>query len=112
MLTIRRLCPGRLGQAVNCYGGTVITLVREHERMEYDPDSSEPKWRQIAAILREGIADGTYPPGAPLPSIERLRQEYGIARNTARKILDAVVDDGLAYTEPGKGTYVNRAGAQ
>jgi len=72
----------------------------------FDPDSSTPAYRQIAAILRERIADGTYPPARMLPSIERLRQEYGVARNTARKVLDTLVDEGLAYTEPGMGTYV------
>lgn len=86
----------------------MITLVRQHERMEFDPDSSDPKWRQILAIIRQGITDGTYPPGAMLPSIERIRQEYGVARNTARMVLDGLVDEGLAYTEPGKGTYVKR----
>lgn len=98
------------GHALHCHGRTVTAMARHHDRMplEYDPDSSDPKWRQILAILREGIEDGTYQPGRPLPSIERLRQEYGIARNTARKILDALVDEGRAYTEPSKGTYVNR----
>lgn len=75
---------------------------------EYDPDSSDPKYVQILAILREGIADGTYPPGRPLPSIEYLRQEYGIARNTARKVLTTLVDEGIAYAVPSKGTYVKR----
>ena len=73
---------------------------------EYDPDSSEPKYRQIIAILREGILDGTYPPGRLLPSITYLQQEYGVARGTARRVLDTLIDEGLAYTEPGKGTYV------
>lgn len=77
--------------------------------MTYDPDGSEPKWRQIAAVLRAGIADGTYPPGRLLPSIAYLSQEYGVARNTARHVLDALVEEGLAYTEPGKGTYVQRS---
>ena len=86
----------------------MITLVRQHERMEFDPGSSDPPYRQIAAILRDRIADGTYPPGSVLPSIERIRQEYGVARNTARRVLDTLVDEGLAYTEPGMGTYVNR----
>lgn len=92
---------------MNCYGGTVYLLVSQYGPVtEYDPDSSVPPYRQIVAILKTGIADGTYPPGRPLPSIERLRQEYGIARNTARKVIDALVDEGLAYTEPGMGTYV------
>lgn len=75
---------------------------------EYDPDSSEPRWLQILAILHEGIEDGTYEPERPLPSIARLVQEYGIARNTARKILDRLIEEGLAYAVPSKGTYVKR----
>jgi len=74
----------------------------------FDPESSTPMWRQIYAILRERITDGTYPPGRMLPSIEFIRQEYDVSRNTARQVLDALVDDGYAYTEPGKGTYVKR----
>lgn len=86
----------------------MITLVSHPVCVTYDPDDSQPKWRQIAAILRARIADGTYPPGRPLPSIAYLSQEYGVARNTARRVLDALVAEGLAYTEPGKGTYVRR----
>jgi DNA-binding GntR family transcriptional regulator len=76
--------------------------------VQFDPDSSEPKYRQILAILREGIADGTYPPGAALPSIQYLRQEYGVAGGTARLVLRTLVDEGLAYTRSGKGTYVTQ----
>lgn len=87
----------------------MITLVRHSNVMtEFDPQSPVPKYRQIVAILVKGIEDGTYPPDRPLPSIEYLRQEYDIARNTARQVLDTLVAAGLAYTEAGKGTYVRR----
>ena len=65
-----------------------------------------PAWKQIAAALRRGIADGTYPPGTPLPSISRLVQEYGVARLTANKALRAMAAEGLAELEPGMGFYV------
>jgi DNA-binding GntR family transcriptional regulator len=68
--------------------------------------SALPPWRRIAETLRDGIASGTYPPGGRLPSAVTLHQEHGVAVLTARKALRLLVDEGLAYTIDGMGTYV------
>lgn len=73
-----------------------------------DHDSAVPVYVQVAAILRKGIKDGTYPPGRRLPSVTTLMQEYGIASVTARKALRVLVDEGLAESSPGIGTFVRR----
>jgi GntR family transcriptional regulator len=77
-----------------------------------DHESPVAPYRQVAAILRQRIADGTYPPGTRLPSIATLVQEYGIARTTASKALRLVVAEGLAEISPGMGTYVVPEGGQ
>jgi len=41
-------------------------------------------------------------------SIVTLSQEYGIARNTARKVLYALRDEGLVEISPGWGTFVRQ----
>jgi len=71
-----------------------------------DYDSATPVYRQVAAILRERIAEGTYQPGRRLPSGRDLVQEFGIAQLTARKALKVLVDEGTAEMTPGMGTYV------
>lgn len=71
-----------------------------------DHDSAVPVYRQVAAILRERIADGTYEPGRRLPSVRGLVEEFGIAQLTARKALRVLVDDGDATMTPGMGTFV------
>lgn len=78
------------------YGATVM--------IEFRPNA--PKWRQIADILKERIADGTYQVDTPLPSEHELVQEFGVARGTARKVLAKLKEEGVAYSERGLGTFV------
>jgi DNA-binding GntR family transcriptional regulator len=61
-----------------------------------DRDSDVPPYRQIADRLREQIRAGELAPRSRLPSIERLVQEEGVARLTARKALAVLVDEGYA----------------
>jgi DNA-binding GntR family transcriptional regulator len=67
-----------------------------------------PRWRQVYAVLEERIADGTYPPGARLPSALDLAGEMGVSPVTARRVLKELRAAGLAYMEPGIGTSVTR----
>ena len=60
-----------------------------------------PPYQQIAADLRARIASGELTPGDMVPSITRLAQEYGVARETAVKALDVLRRDGLARTVAG-----------
>lgn len=71
-----------------------------------DPDLSTPVYRQLAAILADRIKSGTLAPGRPIPSEVALRQEFGVARGTARKAIATLRDAGLVHTVVGKGTYV------
>ncbi len=72
-------------------------------------DSDVPPSRQVADILRAEILSGARPPGSRLPSIVHLMQDYGIARNTARRALLILRDEyGLAVIRPGWGSFVRR----
>jgi DNA-binding GntR family transcriptional regulator len=70
-----------------------------------DPHSSEPSYMQVARQLRERIESGEIGPREPLPSITRIREETGLAVNTIRHAVDVLVEEGYAYTVPGRGTY-------
>jgi Bacterial regulatory proteins, gntR family len=70
-------------------------------------DESDPRaYIRLAADLRRAIADGTYPPGSPTPSITTLSQQHGHARQTCAKALGVLVDEGLLIRYPGLGYYV------
>jgi DNA-binding GntR family transcriptional regulator len=69
-------------------------------------------YRDIAAALRERIAGGEFTPGAALPSESALCAQYGVARNTLRRALDQLAEEGLIAVRPGRGRVVVAAGEQ
>jgi GntR family transcriptional regulator len=71
-----------------------------------DHEGDVPVYLQLAAILRSQIERGEIPPRRPLPSINRLSQEYGIARGSAEKAVQVLRDEGLVRTVIGRGVYV------
>ena len=74
---------------------------------EINPRAAEPPYRQIAAWLRTRIEAGEFEPDIdPLPSESWLVGAFGVARDTARRAIEALRDEGLVYTVPQRGTYV------
>lgn len=67
---------------------------------------NQPRWAQIADVIRLRIADGTYQPDARVPSEHDLVREFGVARGTARKVLVRLQEEGLIYPVRGLGNFV------
>ncbi|MGR6914340.1 GntR family transcriptional regulator [[Actinomadura] parvosata] len=66
-------------------------------------------WRiftQIEDRLRERINMSMYPVGSMLPSEAALCAEFGVARNTVRRALAVLENEGLILTIPAKGRLV------
>ncbi|MET7550822.1 winged helix-turn-helix domain-containing protein [Streptomyces sp. NPDC005146] len=74
--------------------------------MDWQPEI--PRWRQVYTLLEERIDSGVYPPGTRLPSALDIQTETGISPVTARRVLQELRAAGLAYMEPGIGTFVAR----
>jgi GntR family transcriptional regulator len=72
------------------------------DEMEFAP----PKYAQIVQALRRRIADGTYPPGAKLPSETQLQREFGVARPTVVRALQTMELRGEIDREHGRGSFV------
>jgi GntR family transcriptional regulator len=68
--------------------------------------SERPAYLQIADALREQMRDGTYPPGAKLPSESELRERWGVASKTVRAALDQLRAEGLVVGRQGVGSFV------
>ncbi len=73
--------------------------------MQWEPEV--PRWRQVYAVMSERIIDGTYTPGGRLPSAMAICDEFGISQVTAKRVLTELRGAGLAYMEPGIGTFVS-----
>ncbi len=75
--------------------------------MEINQRGPVPPYRQIAAQLRERIKAGEWAPDVdPLPSLVQIQQETGVAATTVVRALRLLVDEGLIYTVPGRGSFV------
>lgn len=70
-----------------------------------EPD--QPKHVQLAAYIRSQIDDGTYPARSRIPSEAHWVQETGFARDTVRKALGVLIDEGKIYIVRGMGTFVS-----
>ncbi|MCZ4125295.1 GntR family transcriptional regulator [Streptomyces sp. H39-S7] len=74
--------------------------------MSIDREGPVPPYRQIAAALRGRIEDGSISPGRRIPSLVELEEEFGVARDTLRKAVQVLKDEGLVETVNGMGIYV------
>lgn len=73
------------------------------------PDLPEaPLHRQITQALRARIIDGEWAAGARLPSESALGAEFLASRITVRQALGALQQEGLIYTQQGRGSFVSR----
>jgi len=67
---------------------------------------NQPKWLQVASIIKQRIADGTYLVDMPVPSEHQIVQEFDVARGTARKVLMRLKEEGVIYSVRGLGSFV------
>jgi GntR family transcriptional regulator len=75
---------------------------------EIDPEGELAPFRQLAGIIAARIARGDWQPGRPMASETQLVQEYGLARSTVRRTIALLVERGIVYVVPQRGTYVSK----
>ncbi len=75
--------------------------------MYLDKQHPMPVYLQLKEMLQSQIEQGVYRSHQKLPSERDLCQHYNLSRMTARRALKELINEGLAYTRVGKGTFVN-----
>ncbi|WP_231386886.1 GntR family transcriptional regulator [Nocardia sp. BMG111209] len=65
-----------------------------------DPDDPRPVYLRIADELRHA-----YEPGAQLPSVPKVAEQWGVARETVRSAIDVLRNEGLIVSWQGRGTF-------
>lgn len=69
-------------------------------------DGGPAAYIRVANDLRARIESGALQPGAQLPSVSALTQEFDVAGTTVQKALRALKAAGLVDSKPGKGVFV------
>ena len=67
-----------------------------------------PAYAQLARIIKQRISDGTYEPGARLPSEAAIAGNFGISAMTARQAIGLLAQEGLVDRVQGRGTFIKR----
>jgi GntR family transcriptional regulator len=65
-----------------------------------------PLYRQIKALITQGLESGEWKPGEIIPSEVELAARYGVSQGTVRKSIDELAADNLLVRRQGKGTFV------
>ncbi|SFG19527.1 GntR family transcriptional regulator, arabinose operon transcriptional repressor [Lachnospiraceae bacterium C7] len=68
---------------------------------------NKPKYFRLMDDIKIKIKQKKYTAGMKLPSENDFANEYGISRQTVRKALKALADEGFVHAEHGKGTFVS-----
>ena len=65
-----------------------------------------PLYQQIAADIEERIRSGELQPRRPIPGETRLVQQHDVARETVRRAMALLREQGWIYTVPQRGSFV------
>ncbi|MBI1279247.1 MAG: substrate-binding domain-containing protein [Anaerolineaceae bacterium] len=68
--------------------------------------AAEPKYIQVANIIRQNILDGTWREGDAIPPEKILCSHFNIARGTMRQALQILETEGYLVREQGRGTFI------
>lgn len=66
-------------------------------------------WRQIADAIRADITAGKYKKGEKLPAEIALAEIFKVNRHTVRSAIAALVQEGVVFSEQGRGTFIANA---
>jgi GntR family transcriptional regulator len=70
------------------------------------PQVQLPMYYRIEQGILEQIQSGLLKPGEQMPTEAELAERHNVSRITAKRALDDLVHQGLAFRQQGKGTFV------
>ncbi|MEI3607248.1 GntR family transcriptional regulator [Pseudogracilibacillus sp. SE30717A] len=77
------------------------------EKFELDTGSFVPLYQQLKEFIIENIDKNVWKPGDKIYSENQLFEKFDVSRNTAKKAIEDLVQEGILYRIQGKGTFVS-----
>ena len=80
----------------------------KHKKENAIIKNDKPRYASIVEILKEKIVDKeVWIQGVKIPSERELTKNFRASRNTVRKAISILTNEGYLFREVGRGTYVN-----
>ncbi|HCX79146.1 MAG TPA: hypothetical protein DG577_07020, partial [Firmicutes bacterium] len=73
-----------------------------------DNNSGIPLYLQVYEKLKLKITGGLWPEGSLIPAETSMMKQYGVGRETMRRAVLRLVNEGYLFRQQGKGTFVCR----
>lgn len=89
----------------NCSARTYISFNMDVTTKEVD--ELKPKYQVIIDDIKSHILSGTYSIGVQIPTELALQESYNVSRQTVRKAILELSNEGFLRSEKGSGTYVS-----
>ncbi|MGL6064524.1 MAG: trehalose operon repressor [Fusobacteriaceae bacterium] len=67
---------------------------------------AKSRYLEIYNFIKENISKGTYSPEEKIPSENQLKDIFSVSRNTVRKAIELLANDGFLSSVHGKGVFV------
>lgn len=77
------------------------------EKFQLDTSSFVPLYQQLKEHIIERIDKKIWEPEDKIYSENQLYEKFGVSRNTAKKAIEDLVQEGVLYRIQGKGTFVS-----
>jgi len=72
-----------------------------------EKNSSVPLYKQLKRVIENQVKSGEKKPGELVSSEKEFCEKHGISQITVRKAIFELVNEGVLYRIPGKGTFVS-----
>ena len=69
-------------------------------------ESEMTGYRDVAARIRRDIEAGIWPTDRPIPGIDKLKDRYEVARQTANRAVQHLVSEGILFSQGRRGTFI------
>lgn len=77
-------------------------------RIMVSTQTAQPPYARVKQFLKDGLAAGTWSPGAQMPSEAELVARFGVSRMTVNRALKELQAEGLVERSQGVGTFAAR----
>lgn len=72
-----------------------------------EQDKKQHKYEELINYIESGIADGALKPGDKMYSENQMTEMFGVSRQTVRKAIGILEDEGIVHRVRGSGTYIS-----